>query len=77
MDLLNDLALLLDCVKYLGYMLILWLCTLAFSGCGVSAGGFVAGTTGYLKEHNQGRILSPEHTQSERRRLARVINGGD
>lgn len=44
---------------------ILVLIAVLLSGCGVSAGGFVAGTTGYLREYNRGRS-SEVITDSER-----------
>lgn len=44
---------LFNTVKYAMWACLLWLCTAALSGCGVKAGGFVAGSTGYLREANR------------------------
>lgn len=39
------------------------------TGCGMSAGGMVVGTTGYLQEHNRGERL----TMADRQQLNNLI----
>lgn len=74
-DFLSDISLIVNCIKYLGYAFVLWLCTSALSGCGIKAGNsFVIGTTGFLDTAQQSSQI--EHTEGEKRALARVVMGG-
>lgn len=71
MDMLTDIATLANCVKWVAYAALLWLCTAALSGCGVKAGqSFVVGTTGFLDVAQQGQV---EHPEAEKRELRRLV----
>lgn len=73
-DQLPDISLLFNLFRYAAGLLILWLCTSVLSGCGIKAGNsFVIGTTGFLDTAQQAQ---PEHTEGEKRALARVVMGG-
>lgn len=69
---LPDLSLLLQTFKYALWALLLWICTLALSGCGVKAGGFVAGSTSYLKEANRGLQIELAAPKAPRRKNDRI-----
>lgn len=74
-DQLPDISLLFNLFRYAVGLLILWLCTSALSGCGIKAGNsFVIGTTGFLDTAQQSSQI--EHTEGEKRALARVVMGG-
>ena len=69
MDLIDNVTL----VKFTASIILATFFTACATGCGVSLGdSFVAGTTGYLAEHNRGNPLD-EHTQSEKNNLEQVI----
>ena len=69
MSLIDDVTL----VKFIASIAGAIILTLSVSACGVSLGdSFVAGTTGYLAEHNRGAPMD-QHSRDDKRELEQTI----